>query len=112
MRRASTFVALLIAATATAGCGEDEPFAQRDPEGYEACSIWAEAQASTGTAAKIGGLLEVGKQARRAATKAIRDSAKPLFNEEALEASGQDDDFPIVDGDALEKACSDEGFEF
>ena len=111
MRLVGALVALA-AVTASAGCGGDEPFAQRDPEGYEACSMYAEVDASTGAVAKIGGLIEVGRQARRAGTKSIRDSVEPLFDEEALEASGQEDDFPIVDVDALEKACSDEGFEF
>lgn len=94
-----------------AGCS-DESFAERDPAGYEACSLYAEATANTSTVLKVGGLLEVGEQARRASTKAIRDSVTPLFDEEALELSGQENDFPLVDRGAIEDACADAGFEF
>lgn len=104
----STVAAALLVCT---GCSE-QPFAERDPEGYKACSLYAESTASNSSVVKLGGLLEVGRQARRASTKAIRDSAEPLFDEEALEASGQEDDFPMVDGGRLENACSGEGFEF
>lgn len=96
-----------------AACGSS--FADRDPNGYEACSTFAETDASSDSRVNLGGLLEVGKQARRASTKAIRESAESLFDEDtmaSLEGSTGGDDFPIVDAEKLKKACSDEGFEF
>lgn len=94
-----------------AGCGE-APLAERDPEGYKACSMLAEAEAQTDVGAKVGMGLMVGRQARKASTKSIRDAVTPIFDEEAVAASGQMDDFPVADSDAMKDACSGEGFEF
>lgn len=104
--------ALVACAGALSGCGGEESFATRDPAGYKACSLYAEYEANSSAVTKLGGMFEVGKQARKSGTKAIRDSVKALFDEKALEMTGQEDDFPMVDKDAFEKACADAGFEF
>lgn len=44
---------------AVSGCGGGQSFAERDPEGYEACSLYAEFTANTDSTVQIGGLLEV-----------------------------------------------------
>ncbi|MFS0883970.1 hypothetical protein [Aeromicrobium sp. 179-A 4D2 NHS] len=100
-----------------AGCGGSEaPFSERDPEGYKACSMFAETHASKDMEVKIGGLLTSGEQARKAGTKAIRESAEAVFDEDAMDAlkgtENEGNDFPMVDADKLKKACSNEGFEF
>lgn len=94
-----------------AGCGS-APFSERDPDGYEACSVLAETSAHSSAGVQMGGLIEAARYARKASTKAIRDSATSLFDSDAVEATGGTDDFPIVDADELRAACSDEGFEF
>lgn len=112
MKRLGAGIAVLIGVGSLTGCGGDESFATRDPAGYKACSLYAEYQANSSSTVKLGGMLEVGKQARKAGTKEIRDSVKALFDEEALEMTGQEDDFPMVDKDKFEKACTNAGFEF
>lgn len=109
MKKLAALVAL-VALSAT-GCGE-ESLADRDPAGYEACSLLAEFSDQTDVGLQVGGMFEVAEQARRSGTKAIRDTVEALFDEEALEASGGTNDFPIVDQDDLRTACDDEGFEF
>jgi len=109
------FVGLTAAAALTlvaAACGTEESFADRDPNGYEACSEYAAYEADGSVVAKVGGRMVVADLARRSATKAIRDAASEnLFSDDAADkiAGGN---FAMLDADAFEKACRDAGFDF
>lgn len=87
-------------------CG-GESFAERDPNGYEACSQWASASSKGDTTSLLGGMLGISEVARKSSTKAIRASVKNLMDKASADKVGQ---FGLVDTDKLEKACADEGF--
>ncbi len=99
-----------------AGCGGGGDLASSDPNGYEACSGLAVAQSSTDAKNKMGSLMSAGESARQAASRDIRESVEPMFDEEAMgalegtESEGQN--FFVPDVDKLEAACSHAGFDF
>lgn len=94
---------------ALTSCGQ-ESLAERDPEGYAACGEYAKAKGKGDASALLGGFIEAGKHAQKAATKAIRDSVNQDLTD-ALEGSSAAE-LPIVDVKKLEKACSAAGFDF
>lgn len=100
-------------AAALAACSE-APLAERDPHGYEACSLFSESQSAVGTSEKVDKSLQAGRTAHKASTKRIRDAVTALFDDEAMEAlegtSGAGENFYTVDDEKLVSACEAEGF--
>lgn len=98
---------------ATAGCSES--LAESDPNGYEACSLLSESRQAPDTETKVEKGLLAGEAALKASTAAIRESAEPLFDEEAMAALEDTDsagvNFAVADQDELGAACEDEGFD-
>lgn len=84
-----------------AACGSGDPL-KDDPQGREACDQLVIAREhSEELDIRVGAMLAAGKAAAKAEDKAIRASVgEPV---EGLE------EFPVVDGDALEAACEDAG---
>ena len=99
-----------------AGCGGGANLAESDPNGYEACSKLAASKSATDAKNQMGGLIDAGESARKASTKAIRNTVKPLFDKDAMGAlegtENEGQNFYIPDADDLEGACSDAGFDF
>lgn len=113
MRRLGLAVGVLLLVTA---CGGGSSFADDDPHGYEACSLFAKSQKETDGANKIGGLGLAGEEASQASTKAIRESSDAMFDEDAMDAlegtESAGKNFFFADPKKLKAACSDAGFEF
>lgn len=91
--------ALAAAALLATGCGADS-LEDTDPNGYEACQTYAEvSQINDDPLARVGGSLEAAEIASRAETADIRDAAQPVG------------DSWLLDGDAMQAACADNGVE-
>ena len=104
---------LAVIAVLLAGCGSDEPFADRDPYGFEACTMLAASQAGEMSVEEAAA---IGNTARRSATKDIRDTVIDAITPElrdALEEQGSGDaQINFADREDLREACEDEGFDF
>lgn len=100
----------LLAVGATTACGE-EPFQDRDPKGFEACSQWSGYTSSGDVTSIVGGGLAVAEVARQSNTPEIRDSVSNLFDDDSLTDAGIEQ-MGLLDREAFETACEEEGFEF
>lgn len=110
MRRYLTALALLLG---VAAC-DDDPLAQRDPNGYEACGLLAESRKATDIVNRLGKSMQAAEAAMKSSTKAIQDSANPLFDAEAMQAlegsQSEGQNFALTDVKKLTAACEAEGF--
>jgi len=87
------------AVLAIAGCGGGSLEAD-DPDGYEACQLYAEAdEIADDPLLRMSKVFDAGESASQASTSAIKAAAEPVA------------DTWVVDGDALSAACDDAGFE-
>lgn len=90
--------ALVAGALLITGCGGGSLEAD-DPNGYEACQRYAEADEITDDPLlRMGKVFDAGESASQAKTESIKAAAEPVA------------DTHVVDGEALAAACEDAGF--
>jgi hypothetical protein len=105
MRLVASLAVVVALSVSIVACG-GPTFAERDPNGYRACSDWM-ADVSKGDSGSIlDGLLGVADEARTSTTKTIRDSVDNLVDGHTADEVGQ---MGLLDTDKFEKACKAQG---
>jgi hypothetical protein len=89
---------LALCAALTA-CGSP-PLSERDPHGFEACSLIIRSRETTDFPSSFEDMLQASREAKLAVTPAIRDAF-----DEVIAGYG------VPDAEKLVKACGDEGVE-